>query len=129
MAKGKWYIRFGGIIEILIGVVEVALMLGILSQDHVSFMVSENVAIDAMMTIVTVYGLAAVRVIFGFVAVMHSSKVEKANIVLWCSGIIMAAVLLGTSFSADTYNSAVGYVSLVLPAMMMFGAQLNKKSA
>lgn len=129
--RGKKYLAFAGIIEVIIGVVSFALTFWLLSQtDNAITVIGIPVAKDALWTLVLVYGIAAFQILAGVIGVVCAGSIKHYKVCYFfgiCLILIATASLTQVDFSLNTI--LVNALNLVVPIAYLYGAMLNNQKA
>lgn len=127
-AKGKNYLIFTGLFEIIIGVGSILLTLWILSQDISNIPVDMNLAGAGLWELAFIYGTSAFQILAGIVALFVANKPRhyKVCYILGLILILLAARNIVTDLNMTTILTNT--IHLLGPVFYFYGATLNKQS-
>lgn len=128
-SNGRLALLVAGIGEIIIGVGTVIFIRFLLSANEgTQFIHNLNIAEQALLEMVLLYGLCAFKVIAGLVAVIFANKPEKYTILTILAGLLVVFSVSSLSHTGTAEAWMFNAISLLVPSIYMYGAQKHRMS-
>lgn len=131
-AKGKNYLRISGILELLIGIANLALLFYVMNVGDKGLYQQLGIPIgeETIIKLFLSYGMSLLCVIAGLIGIAFANSVKHAKLCLMVGYILMAVVVAQYGTGTDwTTNHIISLsCSLIVPAFYIFSATLNKRS-
>lgn len=130
-ARGSRILKITSILEIIIGVVSLAMTFWILSsKGDTHLMIGVDIGKAALWTLVLIYGIAAFQILAGIVGFVLSNKPEKYKVCYFFGmGLILIEMYSYINLDYTMANILIRLACTIVPAYYLYGALKNKENA
>lgn len=128
VAKGKNYLMFAGLFEILVGAATFILTFAMLQNGTGGISPTEAQGASALWTLVIIYATAGFQLVAGIIAVVLANKPKNYKVCYVISALLIVCAYGNFTSDISLQNFIFNTISLLGPAYYFYGALLNKKS-
>lgn len=132
--RGKKFIVFSSILEILMGIGSIAFILWILAQDAGSYSFygvdATNLVKDSLWALILIYAASGFQILAGIVGLIGAGKPKMADVCRFFGLVLILIQVFNFSHghgNLDVTSMIVNTLLLIAPVYYYYGAMLNKK--